>query len=87
MEPTTKDLVDHKAELIALSKIKEDTGFPETADALRQCATRLEELERDRVRLDWLDSQGMGQNPRVWSVYQFSENVRQAIDTAMEDKR
>lgn len=48
---------------------------------------RVAELEKDKERLDWLDAQGMGQEPRVWSVYQFASNIRQAIDATKGDSK
>lgn len=45
----------------------------------------VEGLKADKERLDWLDLQGMGSNPRAWSVWGYTTTVRDAIDANREE--
>lgn len=37
-------------------------------------------LRADKERLDWLDTRGLGRNPRSWSCRGYADTIRAAID-------
>lgn len=45
----------------------------------------VEGLKADKERLDWLDLQGMGSNPKAWSVWAYTTTVRDGIDANREE--